>query len=214
MSSNAKTPYLNARQRVIYKSSRGAYYVKDAAGKKYYGVKARYVAVVNGTARKLTNKNTPPPAKIAPKRIAAAKERTSTRKVRSNVGKKRGPYKPRTAKVASPSSGRDPLAVKLQRYLNGNTANLSILSSNRSLASINQAAKLLKIVAANGQGWRFVKGSSAGNYRNVSEGDSPVKMNRRYILQSIHNYGQGSNKHDINMYVSNFRRPTPAYLWM
>lgn len=214
MSSDAKTPYLNARQRVIYKTSRGAYYVKDATGKKYYGVKARYVAVVNGTARKLTSKNAPPPAKIAPKRIATVKERTSTRKVRSNVGKKRGPYKPHVKKVASPSSvpARDPLAVKLQRYLNGNTANLSLLS-NKNLTSINQAAKLLKIVAGNGQGWRFVKGSSAGNYKNISQ-ESPVKMNRRYILQSIHNYGQGSNKNDIDIYVSNFRKPTPSYFWM
>jgi hypothetical protein len=40
-----------------YSSLAGAYFVKDAAGKKYYGVKARYVAVVNGTARKLTTKN-------------------------------------------------------------------------------------------------------------------------------------------------------------
>ncbi len=103
MSTDVKTPYLDLHHRVIYKSVRGAYYVKDAAGKKYYGVKARYVAVVNGTARKLTTNNASPPNKIAPKRVAAPKVRTSTRKVRSNVGVKRKAYKPRVKKtMASP----------------------------------------------------------------------------------------------------------------
>ena len=105
MSTDVKTPYLDLHHRVIYKSARGAYYVKDASGKKYYGVKARYVAVVHGTARKLTTKNAPPPTKIAPKRVAAPpKVRTSTRKVRSNVGVKRKAYKPRVKKVAAMAS--------------------------------------------------------------------------------------------------------------
>ena len=210
MSSDVKTPYLNAVQRIIYKSKRGAYFVKDAAGKKHYSVKARYVAVVNGTARKLTSKNETPPKKIAPKRIPESKVRTSTRKVRSNVGKKRGP---RAKKAVSPESpARDPLALKLERYLNNNTANKSILST-ANLTSINRAAKLLKIVAGNGQGWRFQKGSSAGSYKNVSQG-SPVRMSRTNILQAIHNYGQGSNNRNINKYVKNFRRSTPNYFWM
>ena len=122
MPTDVKTPYLDLHQRVIYKSARGAYYVKDAAGKKYYGVKARYVAVVNGTARKLTTKNDAPPNKIAPKRVAAPKVRTSTRPVRSNAGKKRGPYKPRAAKKMDPSTakamsivGRSKLAMRLRK---------------------------------------------------------------------------------------------------
>jgi hypothetical protein len=77
MSTDVKTPYLDLHHRIIYKSARGAYFVKDAAGKKYYGVKARYVAVVNGTARKLTNKNAAPPNKIALKRVAAKKVASS-----------------------------------------------------------------------------------------------------------------------------------------
>lgn len=98
-----KTQYLNGRRRIIYKSKRGAYFVKDVTGKKYYGIKARYVAVVNGTAHKLTSKNAAPPNKIAPKRVAVPKVRTSTRKVRSNAGKKRAPYKPRVKKSPSPA---------------------------------------------------------------------------------------------------------------
>jgi len=120
---DVKTPYLDLHKRTIYKSTRGVFYVKDAAGKKHYGIKARYVAVVNGTARKLTSKNAAPPNKIAPKRIAAPKVRTSTRKVRSNVGKKRAPYKPRVKKSPSPARStkameavaRSTLAMRLRK---------------------------------------------------------------------------------------------------
>ena len=208
MSSDVKTPYLNVRQRTIYKSGRGAYFVKDASGKKIYGVKARYVAVVNGTARKLTSKNATPPAKIAPKLTMAPKVRTSTRKVRSNVGKKRGAYKPRAAKIPV----RNALAIKLSRYLNANSPNLMALS-NKNLASINQAAKLAKIVLGNGQGWRLVKGSSAGSYKNVSEG-SPMKVSRSNILRMVHNYGQGNSNKNVNRYIKEFREETPNYFWM
>lgn len=117
MSTDAKTPYLDLHHRVIYKSARGAYYVKDAAGKKYYGVKARYVAVANGTSRKLTTKNTSPPNKIKPKRIAAPVTRTSTRKVRSNKGVKRGPYKPRATAAAKPMSSGKAMNVLKQTRL-------------------------------------------------------------------------------------------------
>jgi len=133
------------------------------------------------------------------------------RKVRSNKGVKRGPRKPKAAS-ASASPNRNQLAVRLQRYLNGNTANKSILSTPN-LTSINQAAKLLKIVAGNGHGWRFKKGSSAGSYKNVSEG-TPRRMTRSNILQAMHNYGQGSNNRNINRYVREFREPTPSHLWM
>lgn len=213
MSSDVKTPYLNVHQRTIYKSGRGAYFVKDAAGKKYYGVKARYVTVVNGTARKLTSKNATPPAKIAPKRTMEPKVRTSTRKVRSNVGKKRGAYKPRATKIPV----RNVLAVKLSRYLNANSPNLMILS-NKNLSSINQAAKLAKIVLGNGQGWRLVKGSSAGSYKNVSRGSgSPMKLSRSNILRMVHNYGQGNDNENVNRYIKEFRAAslkTPNYFWM
>ena len=133
------------------------------------------------------------------------------RKVRSNKGTKRGPRKPKAA-AGSPAAARNQLAVKLQRYLNKNTANKSILST-ANLANINRAAKLLKIVAGNGQGWRFTKGSSAGSYKNVSEG-TPRRMTRSNILQAIHNYGQGNNNKNINKHVREFRAPTPSHLWM
>lgn len=71
MSTDIKTPYLDVQQRVIYKSARGAYFVKDNSGKKYYSVKARYIANVNGSVRKLTTKNATPPNKIASKRVPA-----------------------------------------------------------------------------------------------------------------------------------------------
>ena len=131
------------------------------------------------------------------------------RKVRSNKGVKRGPRKP---KAVLSSAARNQLAVKLQRYLNANTANKSILSTPN-LTSINQAAKLLKIVADNGHGWHFKKGSSPGSYKNVSEG-TPRRMTRSNILQAMHNYGQGSNNRNINAYVREFREPTPSHLWM
>lgn len=131
------------------------------------------------------------------------------RKVRSNKGVKRGPRKP---KASAGSPARNQLAVKLENYLNGNTANKSILAVPN-LANINRAAKLLKIVAGNGQGWRFTKGSSAGSYKNVSQG-SPRRMTRSNILQAIHNYGQGSSNFNINKYVREFRAPTPSHFWM
>ena len=133
------------------------------------------------------------------------------RKVRSNKGVKRGPRKPKAAS-ASTSPVRNNLAVRLQRYLNANTANKSILST-ANLTSINRAAKLLKIIAGNGQGWRFKKGSSAGSYKNVSEG-TPRRMTRSNILQAIHNYGQGNSNRNINKHVREFRAPTPSHLWM
>lgn len=133
------------------------------------------------------------------------------RKVRSNKGVKRGPRKPKAAS-ASTSPARNNLAVRLQRYLNANTANKSILST-ANLANINRAAKLLKIIAGNGQGWRFKKGSSAGSYKNVSEG-TPRRMTRSNILQAIHNYGQGNSNKNINKHVREFRAPTPSHLWM
>ena len=133
------------------------------------------------------------------------------RKVRSNKGVKRGPRKPKAA-AGSPAAARNQLAVKLQRYLNGNAGNESILSTPN-LTNINRAAKLLKIVAGNGQDWRFKKGSSAGSYTNVSNG-SPRRMNRSNILQAMHNYGQGSTNRNINAYVKEFRAPTPSHLWM
>jgi hypothetical protein len=110
---------------------------------------------------------------------------------------------------------RNQLAVELQRYLNANTPNKSILSTNN-LADINQAAKLLKIVAGDGQGWRFKKGSKPGNYKNTSQNvncDYPL-MSRNNIMHAIHNYGQGSSNKNINNYVKNFRAPTPNYMWM
>ena len=107
---------------------------------------------------------------------------------------------------------RNQLAVKLQRYLNANTANKSILSTNN-LADINQAAKLLKIVAGDGQGWRFTKGSKPGNYKNISQGQHRP-MSRNNIMHAIHNYGQGSSNENINNYVKEFRAPTPNYMWM
>jgi len=134
------------------------------------------------------------------------------RKVRSNKGVPRGPRKPKATAPASTSPTRNQLAIKLERYLNKNTANKSILSTTN-LANINRAAKLLKIVAGNGQGWRFTKGSKAGVYKNVSQG-TPRPMSRSNILQAIHNYGQGSNNRNINKYVKNFRAPTPSYMWM
>jgi hypothetical protein len=135
------------------------------------------------------------------------------RKVRSNKGVKRGPRKAKAASAStSPAAARNQLAVKLQRYLNANTANKSILST-ANLANINRAAKLLKIVAGNGQGWRFTKGSSAGSYKNVSNG-TPRRMTRSNILQAIHNYGQGNSNKNINKHVREFRAPTPSHLWM
>jgi hypothetical protein len=131
--------------------------------------------------------------------------------VRSNKGTKRGPRKAKAA-AGSPAAARNQLAVKLQRYLNKNTANKTILST-ANLANINRAAKLLKIVAGNGQGWRFTKGSSAGSYKNVSEG-TPRRMTRSNILQAIHNYGQGNSNKNINKHVREFRAPTPSHLWM
>ncbi len=137
MSTDVKTPYLDLHHRVIYKSSRGAYYVKDAAGKKYYGVKAYYVAVVNGTSRKLTTNNATPPNKIAPKRIAAPKVRTSTRKVRSNIGLKRKAYKPRskTPKVSPSTNGN---GIQVTRFtfrveLSGNQGDYDVETQSDAL---------------------------------------------------------------------------------
>lgn len=103
----ARTPYFDVHHRIIYKSASGAYFVKDALGKKHYGIKARYVTA-NGSTHKLTTKNVSPPSKIAPKRVAALKVRTSTRKVRSNAGKKRVAYKPRMKKSGTPKKMTSP----------------------------------------------------------------------------------------------------------
>jgi len=186
------TIFFNAKRRVIMVTNRGKYIAGST-----YNPKAKFFRNPDGAVVSTRHANlTTIPAAIRPK-IA--------RKVRSNKGVKRGPRK-----TGSPA--RNQLAVRLQRYLNGNTANKSILSTPN-LTSINRAAKLLKIVAGNGHGWRFKKGSSAGSYKNVSEG-TPRRMTRSNILQAMHNYGQGSSNRNINRYVREFREPTPSHLWM
>jgi hypothetical protein len=237
MSSRVATDFFNSKRRVIYVTDRGAY----MSGTSTYNPKAKFFRNPGGAVVSTRYANlTTIPQKIRPKidrktrsnvgmargkyaaRVGGVAVRhvkrkayigammegyvKAPRKVRSNKGTKRGPRKPRV------SPARNQLAVKLQRYLNGNTANKSILST-ANLASINRAAKLLKIVAGTGQGWRFTKGSSAGSYKNVSNG-SPRRMTRSNVLQAIHNYGQGSNNRNINKYVSEFRAPTPSHLWM
>jgi hypothetical protein len=192
------TDFMNAKRRVIHITNRGKYIAGST-----YNPKAKFYRNPGGAvvSTRYANLTTIPQA-IRPK-IA--------RKVRSNKGTKRGPRKPKAA-AGSPAAVRNQLAVKLQRYLNKNTANKSILST-ANLANINRAAKLLKIVAGNGQGWRFTKGSSAGSYKNVSEG-TPRRMTRSNILQAIHNYGQGNSNKNINKHVREFRAPTPSHLWM
>lgn len=68
-----KTNFLDVHRRVIYKSARGAFYIKDASGKKHYGIKARYIATSASRSRKVTTVNTIP-NKIKPKiaRMASA----------------------------------------------------------------------------------------------------------------------------------------------
>jgi hypothetical protein len=189
---------MNAKRRVIHITNRGKYIAGST-----YNPKAKFYRNPGGAvvSTRYANLSTIPQA-IRPK-IA--------RKERSNKGTKRGPRKPKAA-AGSPAAARNQLAVKLQRYLNKNTANKTILST-ANLANINRAAKLLKIVAGNGQGWRFTKGSSAGSYKNVSEG-TPRRMTRSNILQAIHNYGQGNSNKNINKHVREFRAPTPSHLWM
>ena len=192
------TDFMNAKRRVIHITNRGKYIAGST-----YNPKAKFYRNPDGAvvSTRYANLTTIPQA-IRPK-IA--------RKTRSNKGTKRGPRKAKAA-AGSPAAARNQLAVKLQRYLNKNTANKSILST-ANLANINRAAKLLKIVAGNGQGWRFTKGSSAGSYKNVSNG-SPRRMTRSNILQAIHNYGQGNSNKNINKHVREFRAPTPSHLWM
>lgn len=192
------TDFMNAKRRVIHITNRGKYIAGST-----YNPKAKFYRNPGGAvvSTRYANLTTIPQA-IRPK-IA--------RKTRSNKGTKRGPRKAKAA-AGSPAAARNQLAVKLQRYLNKNTANKSILST-ANLANINRAAKLLKIVAGNGQGWRFTKGSSAGSYKNVSNG-SPRRMTRSNILQAIHNYGQGNSNKNINKHVREFRAPTPSHLWM
>ena len=192
------TNFMNAKRRVIHITNRGKYIAGST-----YNPKAKFYRNPGGAvvSTRYANLTTIPQA-IRPK-IA--------RKTRSNKGTKRGPRKAKAA-AGSPAAARNQLAVKLQRYLNKNTANKSILST-ANLANINRAAKLLKIVAGNGQGWRFTKGSSAGSYKNVSNG-SPRRMTRSNILQAIHNYGQGNSNKNINKHVREFRAPTPSHLWM
>lgn len=192
------TIFFNAKRRVIMVTNRGKYIAGST-----YNPKAKFFRNPGGAVVSTRYANlTTIPAAIRPK---------IDRKERSNKGVKRGPRKLKAAS-ASASPNRNQLAVRLQRYLNGNTANKTILSTPN-LTSINQAAKLLKIVAGNGHGWRFKKGSSAGSYKNVSEG-TPRRMTRSNILQAMHNYGQGSNNRNINRYVREFREPTPSHLWM
>ena len=63
---DVKTNFLDVHRRVIYKSARGAFYIKDASGKKHYGIKARYIATSASRSRKVTTVNTIP-NKIKPK---------------------------------------------------------------------------------------------------------------------------------------------------
>lgn len=63
---DVKTNFLDVHRRVIYKSVRGAFYIKDASGKKHYGIKARYVLTSASRSRKVTTTNTLP-NKIKPK---------------------------------------------------------------------------------------------------------------------------------------------------
>ena len=240
MSSRVATDFFNSKRRVIYVTDRGAYISGTSTyNPKAKFFRNPGGAVVSTRYANLTTI----PQKIRPKidrkeRSNVGKSRGKyaareggvvvrhvkrkayigamhegyvkpPRKVRSNKGVKRGPRKP---KASAGSPARNQLAVKLENYLNGNTANKSILAVPN-LANINRAAKLLKIVAGNGQGWRFTKGSSAGSYKNVSQG-SPRRMTRSNILQAIHNYGQGSSNFNINKYVREFRAPTPSHFWM
>ena len=118
----SSTNFLNSKQRRIFQSEKGAFFVKTAAGKKSYGPKAAFRKPgADGSVRKLTKSNANVPRKIAP----------AARKVRKNAGVARGArfgsaqaqrmmarlmnktYKPPKAKAgARPAVARKPRSVK------------------------------------------------------------------------------------------------------
>ena len=102
------TDFMNAKRRVIHITNRGKYIAGST-----YNPKAKFYRNPDGAvvSTRYANLTTIPQA-IRPK-IA--------RKTRSNKGTKRGPRKAKAA-AGSPAAARNQLAVKLQRYLNKNTA--------------------------------------------------------------------------------------------
>lgn len=47
------TKLMNSKRRVIFQSDRGAFFVKDASGKRIYGIKASFKKTPQGTIKKI-----------------------------------------------------------------------------------------------------------------------------------------------------------------
>ncbi len=99
----SSTNFLNSKQRRIFQSEKGAFFVKTAVGKKSYGPKAAFrKAGADGSVRKVTASNTNVPKKIAPSRKSGAN------KAMTKAAALRRAMKARQAKAAA----RGPRSVK------------------------------------------------------------------------------------------------------
>jgi len=103
------TKFMNQQRRRIFLTTKGKYLVKTAAGKVQYGAKAAFLNTNNGQ-RTVNSTTAFIPMAIRPKKLgrrtggayvnqAKLFAGPKVRKVRSNVGQKRGAYKPRVRKM-------------------------------------------------------------------------------------------------------------------